>query len=638
MSRPDENTASGDLTPHAAAEPDAALLSEPSPQELEVSSEMSSLVKELAGSVDFGVAGCLRKLRDAVHVRRDSDRQDESQVCIEVLKLASKRIDAEILIGEFAELSDFWKNLIVFQNLLGVVDFRPTHIAKLERSLTPDIYRDLAIDGYLDSIRRWAGTNPQYGEELLDLMRTAEGMPVRKLHVAVLQGLADAVLASTYLKTRFDERLSACLAASDDLRGGILLTYPTLVELGLVTETEYQQRLDEFISPDVSDEIVGAAVRSILIMLARKKKPTGYLQLLRRAASDQRPLTQLNLVSALKPLADVVSAEVAQLLAYVTPTFNSIAISHSGTIHELGWTLFALVKCHSPIVMRVLRAWAERTDDELPIWHSNRFLHVINHVPAETLATEATLWLIESHPLEKVALHLILDERQMRAFPGLVIDRLSPLEIEICALVLSFHDVRTEVAHLLGSLIGQALTRQDCKSLFPLFEELLARIVANYPGTSKVVLETVERYGSSAARKILRNLRRLLRDHAKALKQVHAFPDFFPSEDHQHIYQRFDTDFQRSVHRRDIDDPGRFPLLSMLRPNEVQLLGGGSLLSTDASSFGAVQRLGRISIEAELPRLQLLDPQSEQLRRIAARTRIEELRRMRGTQLATPAS
>jgi hypothetical protein len=629
MNQSDENAASDDLTPHATAESDAALPAAPSPQEQEVSSEISSTVDELAGSVDFGVAGCLRTLRDAVHARMNSNWQDESQVCVEVLRLASKRIDAEILIGEFAELSGFWMNLIVFQSILGAVDFRPTHIAKLERSLTPDIYRDLAIGGYLESIRRWAGTHPQYGEELVDLMLTTEGTPVRRLHVAVLQGLADAVLAGTYSKDRFDERLSASLAGSDDLRGGLLLTYPTLVELGLVAESEYQKCLEEFISPDVSDEVVGAAVRSILVVLTRQKEPKRYLELLRRAASDQRPLTQFNLVAALRPLAEIDSVEVAQLLAEIVPTLRSIAISNPGTIHELSWTLFALAESHAQLVMCALRAWAEREDDDLPIWHSKRFLHVINHLPMDTFASESILWLVEAHPLEKIALRLILDERQMRSIPLEVVERMTPTEVEICTLTLSFHDSRLEVVHLLACLVRGAMNRQDCASLSPLFENLLARIVANYPGTAKSVLDSVKRDDSSESRKVVQRLRRLMREREAALKTVHAFSDFLPAEDHQRIYQRFDRQFQRSVHRGDIDDPGRFPFLSMLRPNEVQLLGGGTVLSTDSASFGSVLRLGRISVETELPRLQLLDPQSEQMRRLELRTRIEELRTMR---------
>jgi hypothetical protein len=74
---------------------------------------------------------CLRTLVDAVHERLDSNWYDESRVCIEVLKLASKRIDAEVLIGEFADASDFWMNLIVFENILDVAVSRKS----AERSL-----------------------------------------------------------------------------------------------------------------------------------------------------------------------------------------------------------------------------------------------------------------------------------------------------------------------------------------------------------------------------------------------------------------------------------------------------------------------------------------------------------------------
>ncbi len=595
-----------------------------------------AVVKELADAVDFSKAGSLRRLRDEVHIRLDSDWAEESQVCFEVLARIGPEADPDILIAEFFHVGnqDFWMNLILFGQVIDSAVFGLEHIVQLEQSLPPEVYRDMAIAGYLNAIKRWAGRYPELGEQLLDLIVTPEGADVRRLHVTILEGLGEAVGRNDYDRGRFEKRLRTSLAAGDDLRAGVAMAHPALVSCGAVTQAEYRLRLSEWISALSAEKVVAAAVQSIFFALRLDRPGDNYVDLLRAASADDRPQVRMSLMRALQPLAESETEDARQLLNELLVSFASPG-QENGAIDELSWLLFSAAKKHPHLVMKFLRAWAERADDK-PLWHSTRFLHVINHIPVDELVSEATTWIVASQRLEEIGLHLILDERQLRSLVPSAVANLTPGEVEICAMVFSYHDYRVGVAHLLAALVKEALVRDDCDHLSSLFEQLLTHIVESYPGTAARFISTIEESRTKTGRRLARSLRRQKSRHEDTLKAVHRMPDFFPAEERQRIYQRFDREFHREVHRTDVDDPGRFPLTSMLRGNRVQLLGGSSILSTSARTFGAVQPLGRIEVETEPSLLEVLDQHSEQMRRFLVRARIEELRQIHGDRYATP--
>lgn len=601
----------------------------------------SAYLEDLATSIDFSAGGWLRRLKDAVHQRIRSNWNEESKICTATITKVSERLAPNTLVREFLHTGngDFWINLMLFASLVESVAFSMQEIAELEASLPPEVYDDMAISQYLHAIRRWAVRSPARAEELLDRMLMPEGSAIRRLHVVTLEGLGEATNRGDYSRESLDEKIAESIARSDDLRAGVALAYPSLIASGFASEDDYRKKMSEWISSEANETVAGAAVQSIGLVLSRNSvDSSGYYDLMRAAASDERSAVRLGLLTAIRPLTDSDTEEARQLLHEIIPAFLSTPVSNEGAIRQLSWLLFGLADKHPRLVMAFLRGWAERGEDGLPLWHSQRFLHVINHVPPDVLASEAVAWIVSSRQLEEIGLRLILDEHHLRSLPPSAIARLTVIEIEICALVFAWYDDhRVEVAHLLASLVKEALTRRDCKRLLPLFEELLLHAVENYPGTSTRLLAAIQESRVAASRALVKKLRRVATERAEILKKIHDLPEFIPSEDRQRVYQRFDRDFRWKVHSGELDDPGRHPLLAMFRKSEIQLLGGGSLLSADSETFGAVQPLGQVSVETELPRLQVLDPQFEQLRRVNLRLRFEELRRTTGGASASPA-
>jgi hypothetical protein len=136
-------------------------------------------------------------------------------------------------------------------------------------------------------------------------------------------------------------------------------------------------------------------------------------------------------------------------------------------------------------------------------------------------------------------------------------------------------------------------------------------------------------YRISRRRAVRRMYTVLVGEHERAktaLQQATQMREFRPSLDRQHVYNRFYTGFKREIHSREIDDPGRFPISNLFRRNEVQVLGGTSVLRADIGAPDAAVPLGRIEVSSELPRLELLDPDGEYLRRHSIRKMLHGLR------------
>lgn len=595
-----------------------------STQQTDRAGRNAELVKDLVANLRLDSEDYIGELTAQVHARLDSNWYEEKQVCVDVLRETASSMDPERLARCFApaDQSTFFRRLPLLESVAQIVPFSADDILFIEASIPESVYNDLAGSTYLSALRAWASNFPAAAVSAVEKLTSDQNATLRKLHVALIEGIAEAVARRAIATEDFTLLQARCSKAAPELRAGVIVSLPHQVTVGALELSDAEVRL-AIGAEDESEIVRAAAIRAIGLLCVKHRASTSLRLLLRAAITDPSRQMRLNLLFAIRQIADLGEAADKELIQVVLNSYTVTDDSEENVIHELGWVLFGIAARYPDLVVAFCREWATRTDTAVPLLHSSRFMHVFSHLPLDALVPAMFQWLVSDARLEEIAIEILVQEREYAEASWSHVKDFSTHDLQIAVLVLSYHDHNPETAKLLASLCFQMLAAGDHTTVGETIETALQHLVYSYVDGAASMLAP---YRTSRRRAVRRLYTVLVGEHARAkaaLQQATQMREFRPSLARQHVYNRFYTGFSREIRSREIDDPGRFPISNLFRSNEVQVLGGTSVLR---AGIDAAVPLGRIEVSSELPRLELLDPDGEYLRRHSIRKMLHALR------------
>lgn len=590
----------------------------------------TEIVKELVANLPLDSDDYIGELTAQVHAKLESNWYEEKQICVDVLRETAQTIDPNRLARCFtpADQSAFFRRLPLLESVAGIVPFSADDILFIEASIPESVYNDMAGSNYLNALRVWASSFPASAVSAVEQLTADRNAGLRKIHVTLIEGLAEAVARQAIGTDVFDLLQSQCSAATPELRAGIVLSLPHQVAVGAVKLRDAEDRITA--GAEDENEIVRAAAIRAIGLLSLKHPVSPRLRLrLRTVIADPSRRMRLNLLFALGRITDLGEAADKELIEEVLDSYTGTDDSEGNIIHDLGWVLFSVAARYPDLVLAFCRQWAVRTDTTVPLLHSSRFMHVISHVPLDALVPALFRWLISDVRLEEIAIEILVQERGYGEVSWSHVKDFSTHDLHIILLVLSYHDHNPDTAELLASLCLQVLLSGAHETLAEPIVTALQHLVYSYVDGAASMLAP---FRASRKRTVRRLYSELTDEHERAkaaLQRATQMREFRPSLDRQYIYNRFYSRFRREIQSRDIDDPGRFPISNLFRSNEVQVLGGTSILREGMNEPDTAIPLGRIEVSSELPRLELLDPDGEYLRRHSLRKTLHDLRQER---------
>ncbi len=588
----------------------------------------TSIVEKLADKlITEGLENLFLSIRQGL----PSDLEPETiwNLSADVLHRLAERKGIEAVLGGILPWSSpgqFWSAIPVMER------FAPESVPTADYALqlfeaTPEqAFRDLGFGNYLQLFRSWACRHTSEAHGFLAAWLAAP----REDHEALVAAFAEGLIDAGAIEGKDDEEVSAFLASfvSSSKEAGIrtyIRLVPLLLEKGRISEADAIECLRGNLGVSIAEAIASTATHAIGRVRRYLTLPADLHPLLLTAAADERPLVAQSLAKIISfALAD---SEDVQILEKLLSPFSKLDEAREGVIDVLSGTLYNLGARHPELVFQFLREWVlNRSSKAKGIWHSTRFLRVMTVLKPVSLIREMVRWIIAGGSLEDAAFDTLTSEQRLSSWPEGVISELKTRDLRILVLALSRRDDNDRVVDLLFSLV-QRVEPKKLDALEDTILHALIHAVANFRISAAEQISTLKKSRRKGAKKLAT---KLLEFHSRLLETQRlaiSLRELVPSEDRMHLWGRIMSAHSSEIMRKaEASDPGKTPLYSLLKENMIKILAPGSFFNFYDGSLSDPSPLIRRSISYELPRLQLIDPYGESIRRVLLQRELTKLR------------